>query len=57
MNNKEIISDVIILNKMPNEDIENYLNNKYKNIIRWAVIDVTDDNFKISITYENGLNK
>lgn len=53
---KDILTDVAYIPKIENpttEYIENYLNTKYGNIIRWAVIDISDNKLKIDVTYEN----
>jgi hypothetical protein len=34
------------------KDIETYLEQNYGSIIRWAIVDVTDNMYKISFTYE-----
>ena len=35
-----------------NSYIENELNMQFKNIIRWAIIDVGDDFYKVSFSYK-----
>ncbi len=48
---KQLISDNILISKSVT-DIESELNIKYGSVIRWAIVDVFDDNYKISLTYE-----
>ncbi len=52
---KQIISDIAIIKKtvpLNTKCIEEELQNKYGNIIRWAVIDLSDTELKVSITFE-----
>ncbi len=35
-------------------DIEQKLKEKYGNVVRWAIISVTGDRAKVSVTYEVG---
>ncbi len=53
---KQIISDILTVSnelKAVPSKLEDYLNSKYNEIIRWAIVDIgTDNNLKISITYE-----
>lgn len=47
---KKILSDIVLVNK--NNDIEQYLNNNFGEIVRWAIVDVTESDYKISFSYE-----
>ena len=53
---KQIISDILTVPNKSNtspSSLEEYINSKYSEIIRWAIVDIgTDNNLKISITYE-----
>ena len=52
---KQIISDTAIIKKpvqLNTKCIEDELQNKYGNIIRWAIIDLSDTKLKVSITFE-----
>lgn len=46
----KILSDIAYINK--ELQIEPYLNDKYGEIVRWAIVDVLDDKYKISFSYE-----
>lgn len=48
---KQLISDTIIINKNIT-NIENELEKKFGSIIRWAIVDVDDITYKVSLTYE-----
>ncbi len=52
---KQIISDIINIPKNKDictEYIESRLCGIYGEIIRWAIVDVSDENLKICVTYE-----
>ena len=54
----QIVSEIFYINRDSIADIkylEKKLLNKYKDIIRWAVIDIIDNKLKICITYEKGV--
>ncbi len=49
-----IKSEIITINKIENFDnnyIEDKLTKIFKNIIRWAVIDVLDNDITVSVSY------
>lgn len=53
----QIVSEIFYIDRTNIEnvrDLEKILANKYKDIIRWAVIDIINDKLKICITYEKG---
>ena len=52
---KSILSDVVIIDKprvLSTIEIENILTKAYGSLVRWAIIDTTDTQFKICLTYE-----
>ncbi len=54
----QIVSEIFYIDRTNIEnvrDLETILANKYKDIIRWAVIDIINDKLKICITYEKGV--
>lgn len=54
----QIVSEIFYIDRTNIEnvrDLEKILANKYKDIIRWAVIDIINDKLKICITYEKGV--
>lgn len=51
----QICSDIVLIDKpeiISTESIENVLTNRFGSIIRWAVIEVFDNELKLCITYE-----
>lgn len=53
--NKDILTDITYIPRIENIStayIEECLCDKYANLIRWAVIDTSDDKLKIDVTYE-----
>ena len=46
----KILSNFVYIDKSC--DIETYLDNKYGNIIRWAIVEVSQDKYKIAFSYE-----
>ena len=46
-----LVSDTCYIDKSV-KNIEEYLTTKYGSVIRWAIVDVTEDNYKISFTFE-----
>ncbi len=54
----QIVSEIFYIDRTNIKnvrDLETILANKYKDIIRWAVIDIINDKLKICITYEKGV--
>lgn len=52
---KKILSDVYIMSKLDGLDselIEKELAQKYGEIIRWAIIESSDNKIKISVSYK-----
>ena len=52
---KKIISDTINIDNLDvisTEIIEDILQNNFKDIIRWAIVEIDDNSIKISVTYE-----
>lgn len=52
---KKIISDTINIykpNVISTEIIEGILQNNFKDVIRWAIVEIDDNSIKISVTYE-----
>lgn len=50
-----IVSDVISIEKpatLSTSNIENILETNYGSLIRWAILDITESDIKICITYE-----
>ena len=51
----QICSDIVLIDKpeiVSTEIIENVLINRFGSIIRWAVIEVLDNELKLCVTYE-----
>ena len=48
---KKLISENVILSCEP-DDVESLLKRTYGSIIRWAIVDVTDNGLKIEFTCE-----
>ena len=51
----QILSDIVIIPKINNpssEYIESKIKDIYPNILRWAIVDILADYFKVSVTYE-----
>lgn len=46
----KILSETIYINKSNN--IEDYLAQNYGEIVRWAIVGVTDADYKITFSYE-----
>ena len=50
---KKIVSDIVEVDKNFNlTEIEAVLNNKFGEIVRWAIVEVNDEFYKISFSYE-----
>lgn len=52
---KQIISETITMNKPENLDtqtIEKALKDKFGELLRWAIIEISADTLKICVTYE-----
>ena len=52
---RSIVSDVISIEKpvaLSTSNIENILETNYGSLIRWAILDITESDIKICITYE-----
>jgi len=52
-----ILSEIIWItpeNISNREEIEAILTKQYGGLIRWAIVDVNENNLKISVTYEKG---
>ena len=50
----KVLSDVIIINKdlcKDNHMLEKELQKRYSDIIRWAIVAMSDNNCKVSISY------
>jgi hypothetical protein len=45
-----ILSDTIYIDKT--SQIETYLKDNYGEIVRWAIVEVTEDQYKIAFSYE-----
>lgn len=51
-----IFSDIVYLNSgLTREEIEKQLADKCGEVIRWAIIGVSEDKFRISISYIKGV--
>lgn len=46
----KILSDVVFIKKELH--IEQFLKENYGEIVRWAIVDVTDSDYKIAFSYE-----
>ena len=49
---KKLVSDTVYLSS-DTQDIESTLSECYGQIVRWAVVDVSDNKLKVSFTYES----
>ncbi len=47
----KLLSDICYVDKFE-KDIEEYLCANYGSVIRWAIVEVYDNKYKVSFTYE-----
>jgi hypothetical protein len=46
----KILSETIYINKSNN--IEDYLAQNYGEVVRWAIVEVNDNDYKVTFSYE-----
>lgn len=50
---KRIVSDVVEIDNTLNlTEIETILSDKFGDVVRWAIVEVNDEFYKISLSYE-----